>query len=52
MIWLKWNKRRHGEPPSDADQIIKFVDRLIRNKVSSTHLHDPHKLEDGLSIWN
>ncbi|BAB08257.1 unnamed protein product [Arabidopsis thaliana] len=50
-IWLERNKRRHSEPPSTADQVIKFLDRIIRNKISSIHRTNPRKHEDGFRVW-
>lgn len=50
-IWLERNRRRHEDPASSSDHLIKFLDRLVRNKLSSIRLHDPHKMVDGLQIW-
>ena len=35
---------RHSEPPSTADLLIKFLNRMIRNKISSIRRMDPRKL--------
>lgn len=50
-LWLERNKRRHGELPSTADQLITSLDRFMRNKISSIYLQGQRKYEDGLRIW-
>ncbi|KAG7544209.1 Reverse transcriptase zinc-binding domain [Arabidopsis thaliana x Arabidopsis arenosa] len=50
-IWMERNRRRHGELSSSAEQLIKLIDRIVRNKISSVQLLGSRKLEDGLQIW-
>ncbi|KAG7569624.1 Endonuclease/exonuclease/phosphatase superfamily [Arabidopsis thaliana x Arabidopsis arenosa] len=49
-IWMERNRRRHGELSSSAEQLIKLIDRIVRNKISSVQLLGSRKLEDGLQI--
>lgn len=50
-IWFERNRRRHGEIPSSPEQLIKFLDRLVRNKISSIQSLGSRKFEDGLQTW-
>lgn len=50
-IWFERNRRRHGEPHSSSDQLIQFLDRLVRNKISSIQSLGSRRLVDGLRIW-
>ncbi|KAL1207470.1 hypothetical protein V5N11_007063 [Cardamine amara subsp. amara] len=50
-IWHERNRRRHGELPHSSGYLIAFIDRMVRNRISSIHSLDRSKLEDGLIVW-
>ncbi|XP_019092186.1 PREDICTED: uncharacterized protein LOC109129064 [Camelina sativa] len=46
-IWRERNDRRHGEKPSLAETIVKFIDKTVRNRLSTIK-------EDGgsnIQVW-
>lgn len=49
MIWRERNRRRHGERPLPASQLLKHIDTSVRNRLSS--FKSPEKLEDALREW-
>lgn len=50
-LWIERNMRRQGDQPRPAEQLIQFLDRLVRNKLSSIQLLNANKMKDGLQIW-
>lgn len=50
-IWCERNGRRHGALPRTSDDIIKNLDRTMRNRLCSLNSPRTSKLKDGLSIW-
>lgn len=50
-LWCERNGRRHGEPPRTSEQIIKTLDRAVRNRLCSLTPPGSSKLKDGLRTW-
>lgn len=50
-IWRERNGRRHGEPPTNLDQIIKGIDKQIRNRLSTIRAMGDNKFNKGMELW-
>lgn len=50
-IWHERNRHRHVEIPHSSGQIVTFIDRLVRNRISSIRMANPSRLQDGLRLW-
>lgn len=49
-IWREINERRHGNTPSSPAQLIKIIDKTVRNRVSSIRAADK-QYDDDLVVW-
>ena len=47
-IWRERNKRRHGEAHSTPVQLVKFIDKGVRNRFSSIVMVGDMRYEGGL----
>lgn len=50
-LWRERNNRRHGETPSPAPTIIRFVDKVVRNRISSIRIGGDDSYAEGLILW-
>lgn len=50
-IWKERNFCRHGEIPLPSSSIIKFIDKTVRNRISSIGAIGDNKYEEGLCTW-
>ncbi|XP_024008086.1 uncharacterized protein LOC112084042 [Eutrema salsugineum] len=50
-IWRERNNRRHGEPPTTEGQMAQFIDKQIRNKLSSIRAMGDTRYDEGMVIW-
>ncbi|KAL9810229.1 putative reverse transcriptase zinc-binding domain-containing protein [Arabidopsis thaliana] len=50
-IWRERNDRRHGEDPSNEERLIKFIDKNIRNRLSTLRRGDEEKYVNGIQVW-
>ncbi|XP_024007258.1 uncharacterized protein LOC112083462 [Eutrema salsugineum] len=46
-IWCERNNRRHGERHTPRDVMFRHIDRVVRNRLSTTR----NKYGDGLQTW-
>lgn len=37
-IWRERNGRKHGETHQSSDALLKFIDKVVRNRISSLHM--------------
>lgn len=49
-VWTERNRWRHGDTHSTPQQLIKFIDKVVRNRICSIRTADNH-YDDGLIIW-
>ncbi|KAG7533588.1 Reverse transcriptase zinc-binding domain [Arabidopsis thaliana x Arabidopsis arenosa] len=50
-IWRERNGRKHGEKPNSATRLIGWIDKQIRNNLSSIRIMGDRRYEEGLQIW-
>lgn len=50
-IWKERNARRHGESPTPQSQLLKIIDKQVRNQLLSIKLREDKRYYDGLQIW-
>lgn len=50
-IWIERNGRRHGSPHQELRQIIKFVDKQVRNRISSLRRKGGKYLNQAMANW-
>lgn len=50
-IWFERNKRRTGESPQSSSRLIIFLDKQIRNRVSSLRKKPGSKYEKAMEVW-
>lgn len=50
-IWYERNKRRVGEAPQSAARLLLFLDKLVRNRISSLRSIGGNKYEKAMELW-
>ncbi|XP_024014348.1 uncharacterized protein LOC112088307 [Eutrema salsugineum] len=50
-IWRERNRRRHGEDHCTNEQLLKTMDVIMRNRLSTIRLQGKHQFEDGVRVW-
>lgn len=50
-IWRERNRRRHGDAPTQPHLLIKSIDRIVRNRLSSLADQQPPQQYDELRTW-
>jgi len=50
-IWREMNGRRHGEEPSNAERLIKLIDKNIRNRLSTIRREAREKYTNEIQMW-
>lgn len=45
------NGRRHGEEPSNAERLIKLIDKNIRNRLSTIRREAREKYTNEIQMW-
>ncbi|KAL9830395.1 putative reverse transcriptase zinc-binding domain-containing protein [Arabidopsis thaliana] len=50
-IWHERNGRRHGERPNTAAQLIRWLDKQIRNQISTITASGDYRYEKALQLW-
>lgn len=50
-IWRERNQRRHGEAHSTPMQLVKFIDKGVRNRFSSIMMMGDTQYEGGVRYW-
>lgn len=48
FIWKEQNSRRHGEAPLPPGQLIRMLDKQIRNRLSSIR---EEAIDDMMGVW-
>ena len=51
IVWRERNGRRHGEPPNTASQLVGWIDKQIRNQLSSICLKGDKRYDGSLQVW-
>ena len=50
-IWFERNARRVGEPPKPSSLLISYLNKLVRNRISSLRGRTGNKHEKAMEIW-
>lgn len=50
-IWKERNNRRHGKTPKTAKQLIKLIDKQVRNRLSTIWSMGDCRFESGMEAW-
>lgn len=50
-VWREKNARRHQKGIQGTAQLIRVIDKAIRNRVLALRYKPPHKLEGPLLRW-
>jgi len=50
-VWRERNGRRHGETLNTASQLVGWIDKQIRNQLSSIKLKGDRRYDDALQLW-
>lgn len=50
-VWYERNTRRMGEAPQPAARLLIFLDKLVRNKISSLRKKTGNKYDKAMEIW-
>ncbi|CAL9231514.1 unnamed protein product, partial [Arabidopsis halleri] len=50
-IWRERNGRRHGSNPTSASRIIGWIDKQIRDQLSTIKLTGDRRYDNGLQFW-
>lgn len=51
QVWRERNARRHHSGSQTVEQLIKLIDKMVRNRISSLRYRFPHKLEGLMRRW-
>ena len=49
-IWRERNGRRHGEGHKTSDMLIRFIDKTVRNRISSLR-RKTRRFDDAMVAW-
>ncbi|PWA36015.1 hypothetical protein CTI12_AA604180 [Artemisia annua] len=50
-LWIERNRRRHGEKSITNTILVRIIDVMVRNMLSTMRRSDVKKFEDGIRIW-
>ena len=50
-VWKERNSRRHQQREIQGDQLRRFIDKAVRNRICSLRYTHGHKLEGLLRRW-
>lgn len=50
-IWRERNGRRHGEAHKTTAVLIRFIDKVVRNRISSLTRHGDHRFDKAMAAW-
>ena len=50
-IWRERNNRKHGDRPNPPATLIRWIDKQVRDKLSSLKASGDRRHEKGLQIW-
>ncbi|KAL1194824.1 putative ribonuclease H protein [Cardamine amara subsp. amara] len=50
-VWRERNARRHGERPNSASFLIRWIDKQVRNQLSSIRALGDTRYREGLQLW-
>ena len=50
-IWIERNRRRHGETPKPAELLIKWIDKVVRNKFSIIRKRGDKDFDGMMVYW-
>nr|BAB10650.1 unnamed protein product [Arabidopsis thaliana] len=50
-LWRERNGRRHGEDPNPAARLIRWIDKQMRNALSSIKEMGDRRYDTGLQLW-
>lgn len=50
-IWRERNNRRHREAHFPATHIIQYVDKNVRNRLSSIRIAGDHSYDERMILW-
>ncbi|KAL1189330.1 hypothetical protein V5N11_014333 [Cardamine amara subsp. amara] len=50
-VWRERNGRRHGEAPNSAARLIRWIDKQVRNQLSSIRALGDRRYDKGLQLW-
>ncbi|PWA60679.1 hypothetical protein CTI12_AA379470 [Artemisia annua] len=50
-LWIERNRRRHGEKPITNTILVRMIDVMVRNRLSTMRRNGVKKFEDGIRIW-
>lgn len=50
-IWRERNGRRHGEAPTRLSQLVKCIDKQVRNRLSTIRAMGDNNFNKGMELW-
>ncbi|KAF8118610.1 hypothetical protein N665_0004s0091 [Sinapis alba] len=50
-IWRERNERKHGKGSQTADALLKFIDKGIRNRISSLRVSGRRRYATAMATW-
>ncbi|KAG7543982.1 Reverse transcriptase domain [Arabidopsis thaliana x Arabidopsis arenosa] len=50
-IWRERNRRRHGENPNPPARLINWIDKQVRNQLSTIRTSGDRRYDKGLQAW-
>ncbi|KAG2326666.1 hypothetical protein Bca52824_009394 [Brassica carinata] len=50
-IWRERNGRKHGEPHQTSTSLIRFIDKGVRNRISSLRMGGSRRFTNALTTW-
>ncbi|CAL9222223.1 unnamed protein product [Arabidopsis halleri] len=51
MIWRERNGRRHGEPPNTGARLITWIDKQMRNQITTIKSSGDARFDEALHFW-
>ena len=50
-IWRERNRRKHGRNPNQAAQLVRWIDKQIRDQLSAIKLMGDRRYDQGFQFW-
>ncbi|KAL1217993.1 hypothetical protein V5N11_030938 [Cardamine amara subsp. amara] len=50
-LWRKRNDRQHGEPATHHIQLTKYIDKQVRDRLSTIRAMGDTRFEKGMVMW-
>lgn len=51
IVWRERNGRKHGERHQTSESLSSYIDKVVRNRISSLRLHGSQRYGETMQAW-